>query len=146
MADWSGSHLRLSPVDSASCWLTRLSLDMAVLNTLTSAVSARTSAWSQLYKNRSSRKIDSQRPTIFKRIWFPKDLFSYWESVSRKTYFYTNRPGSTAALLPLSPPLSPSAPELLTLAMLTDRLLAFPIIVADRPKGDSFGWCLANIY
>ena len=48
-------------------------------------------AWSQLYKNRSSRKIDSQR--LFSREYdFPK-IFSFIENqFSGKTYFYTIRP------------------------------------------------------
>ena len=49
----------------------------------------------QLYRNRSSRKIDSQK-TIFKRIGLPEKTLSLSETqFSRKTYFYTIGPCSS---------------------------------------------------
>ena len=49
-------------------------------------------AWRQLYKNRSSRKIDFQR--LFSREEdFPKTFSLTDNQFSGKTYFYTIRPG-----------------------------------------------------
>ena len=48
-------------------------------------------AWRQLYKNRSSRKIDSQR--LFSREYdFPKTFSLTQNPFSGKTYFYTIHP------------------------------------------------------
>ena len=57
--------------------------------------------WRQLYKNGSSRKIDSQR--LFSREYdFPKTYSLTENQFSGKTYFYTIRPWLFLYLLPMA--------------------------------------------
>ena len=64
----------------------------------------------ELYKKRSSRKIDSRR--LFSREWdFPKTFSLTENQFSGKTYFCTIRPCSAADIAPKSPAITESVGE-----------------------------------
>ena len=74
--------------------------------------SANVDAWRQLYKIRSSRKIDSRR--LFTREYdFPKTLSLTENQFSGKAYLYTIRPCALQPLFGLHDPLPDAIPQVL---------------------------------